>query len=495
MIKTPPSLAKVAAMVVFTLSCFAILTFLWVSFGGPVPLGAKGYEVKAAFPQAAQLADEADVRIAGVNVGKVKTRRLAPGGAATIATLAIDPAFAPLPRSTHAILRQKTLLGETYVELTPGSRRSGTLPDGTTLPSGQVQPSVQLDQILQVFDSQTRGFMRQWIQQGARAVAGRGADLNAVLGNLPGFAQNGSALLAVLDAHDAALRRLISRSGAVFAALNRRGDELQQLILNSDRLFSATQAQRSALADIFHIFPTFLDESRLTLARTARFSQNTQPLVDELRPVASELPPALDQLNATAAPLKLVFRDLPPVVSAARPNIPQGVRYVKALPPLLTALHAFLPELNPILSYSNFARNEKAQYMMAPGAGSWSMPPTSPGGPRRFYLNQFGVTDQRSLALNATHPPWERANSYIAPNAALRSFYLGALESFDKCRFGERFNADPQNMLLPCLAAPPSLWDGKEFSRIARGEAPLVDNPQGLEGTKPIPTNLPPFGP
>ena len=72
MVKETPSLGRIAAMVAFTLSCFAILLFLWISFGGTVPLKPEGYRFTAAFPEAATLVEEADVRLAGVNVGKVR---------------------------------------------------------------------------------------------------------------------------------------------------------------------------------------------------------------------------------------------------------------------------------------------------------------------------------------------------------------------------------------------------------------------------------------
>ena len=41
--KTRPSLARIAAMVVFALSCFGLLLFLWLAFGGPIPLKPEGY--------------------------------------------------------------------------------------------------------------------------------------------------------------------------------------------------------------------------------------------------------------------------------------------------------------------------------------------------------------------------------------------------------------------------------------------------------------------
>ena len=64
-IKQAPSVGRILTMVAFTLSCFGIVLFLWISFGGSVPLRAKGYQVHVAFPEATQLAQSAEVRISG----------------------------------------------------------------------------------------------------------------------------------------------------------------------------------------------------------------------------------------------------------------------------------------------------------------------------------------------------------------------------------------------------------------------------------------------
>ena len=71
--KAAPSFSRVAIMVGFALSCFGLLLFLWLAFGGTIPLKPKGYRFTASFTEATQLAQEADVRISGVPVGKVKT--------------------------------------------------------------------------------------------------------------------------------------------------------------------------------------------------------------------------------------------------------------------------------------------------------------------------------------------------------------------------------------------------------------------------------------
>ena len=136
--KHGPGIGGLAAIAGFTLSVGLLLTFLWIAFGGSLPTAPEGYRFKAAFPEAALLVNEADVRMAGVNVGKVKGKELAPGGRRTIADIEIDHRFAPIKRDARVMLRQKSLLGETYVEIAPGSRDAPDLPEGALLPRTNV---------------------------------------------------------------------------------------------------------------------------------------------------------------------------------------------------------------------------------------------------------------------------------------------------------------------------------------------------------------------
>ncbi len=175
--KQTPTVAKLLTMVVFAVSCFGLLMFLWLSFGGPIPLKPKGYRVQVAFPEATTLAEQADVRIAGVSVGKVVHKDLDKGGNRTLATIQLDRAYSPIPSDTRTMLRQKTLLGETYVELQPG--RSGSeLAEGGRLPDGQVTKTVELDEIFDALDPKTRDAFRTWQQELGRGIEGHGRDVN-----------------------------------------------------------------------------------------------------------------------------------------------------------------------------------------------------------------------------------------------------------------------------------------------------------------------------
>src|SRR5438874_5114058 len=153
--KQAPTFGRLLVMVAFALSCFGLIIFLWLAFGGPTPLKPKGWQFKASFGEATQLAQEADVRISGVPVGKVKAITFSKTGRA-ITTIEMNRKYAPIPADSRAILRQKTLLGETFVELTPGSPTAPKLKEGAQLPAANVSPTVELDEIFRAFDAKTR---------------------------------------------------------------------------------------------------------------------------------------------------------------------------------------------------------------------------------------------------------------------------------------------------------------------------------------------------
>src|SRR3954463_7361139 len=153
--KQAPTAGRLLVMVGFALSCFGLLLFLWLAFGGPTPFAPKGYRFTTSFGEATQLAKEGDVRISGGSVGKVKDIETGLDGRSK-ATIQLEPKYAPIPKNTKAILRQKTLLGETYVELTPGTKASGMISEGGTLPASHVSTTVELDEIFRSFDKPTR---------------------------------------------------------------------------------------------------------------------------------------------------------------------------------------------------------------------------------------------------------------------------------------------------------------------------------------------------
>jgi phospholipid/cholesterol/gamma-HCH transport system substrate-binding protein len=362
MIKQTPSIGRIFAMVAFTLSCFGILVFLWLSFGGSVPLQPEGYRITVQFPEATQLAQEADVRISGVRVGKVKTREPNEKTGLTDTVLEIDSRYAPVPRDTRAILRQKTLLGETYVELSPGNRSSGMLKDGGELPRGQVAKTVELDEILRTFDPVTRQRFSTWFDQQGIAARGRAGQISDALANLTPFAEDTDDVLRVLRAQGSATRTLIRDTGEVFAALTERKGQLRELIRNSNRTWEAIASRDAQLADTFRVFPTFLRESRATTRRVTSFADDANPLVDQLRPAARQISPTLVDLDRLAPDLRGFFKDLNPLVRVSRTGLPAIEQVLDNTRPILRRLDPFLRELTPIVDYLGLYRREIAAF-------------------------------------------------------------------------------------------------------------------------------------
>jgi virulence factor Mce-like protein len=413
--KQAPTIGRLFVMVGFALSCFGLLLFLWLAFGGPIPFQPQGYQFKIRFPEATNLANEADVRISGVPVGKVK--KIEPNGGLSQATIQLDTKFAPLPQDSRAMLRQKTLLGETYVELTPGNPGSKTIPDGGMLKSTHVAPTVELDEIFRTFNPKTRAAFQVWMQDQARAIAGRGQDLSDAIGNLPTFETDANTLLKILNTQQGAVRQLVSNTGVVFDALTARDGQLRSLIENSNRVFQTTALRNRELAQTFVVLPTFEQQSRLALDRLDRFAHNANPLITQLRPAARQLSPTLIALQRLSPDLKHLFVNLGPLVTASRAGLPAADQFLNDLRPVLGQFSPFLRQINPILyGLGNYTKEVNAFFSNTVAATeATDKPPKSKG--TVHYLRTTNPVNPESLAQYPVRIGSNRPNPYQFPGA------------------------------------------------------------------------------
>jgi phospholipid/cholesterol/gamma-HCH transport system substrate-binding protein len=484
-IKQAPSVGRILTMVAFALSCFGILLFLWLSFGGSVPLRPEGYRVKVSFPEATQLSKEAEVRISGVKVGKVRTVEPNEETGLTATELELDSRFAPIPTDTRAILRQKTLLGETYVELSPGTAGGRTIHDGGELPQGQVSETVELDEILRTFDPETRAKFSIWLDQQGRAVRYGAQSINDSLALLTPFAEETDDVLEVLNSQSADTRRLVRGVGEVFGALTERENQLRELIEQSNRFWAITARRDAQLADTFRVLPTFLRESRVTTERVTEFARDTDPLIDQLRPAARQLSPTLIDLAALGPDLRGFFRDLDPLVRVSRRGLPATERVLDNTRPLLARLDPFLDQLTPIVDYLGLYRREIAGFFANDSAVTQAVGPGQSRSEQIHYLRTQNPTNPENMAGYPGRLSTNRSNPYIAPGGYDKLRTEGHLEVFSGHLCTTRPVPDepaPRDPWLPAdllEAISYFTWGGPEN----RGAAPPCD-PQAPLGPR-----------
>jgi phospholipid/cholesterol/gamma-HCH transport system substrate-binding protein len=456
--KQAPSIGRILVAVGFTLSCFALLLFLWVTFGGPVPFKPQSYRFTADFPEAITLQKEADVRIGGVSVGKVKELGLAPESEcqehpevcnATRATIEIDPQYAPISSDAEAILRQKTLLGETYVELTTGSQvdpgetagdvnaQSGAMDvgelsgddaphpieEGGHLEQSQVQDQTQIDEIFQGFDDETRQAFQSWMQNAGIAINGRGLDLNDAFGNVGAFATDASDVLGTLRQQEQALRTLVRSTGEVFAALTEHDQALAGAIVGANRTFGALASESDALAETFKIFPTFENQGRLTLDRLKTFAEDAGPLFDDLRPVARDLSPTLRDVRRLAPEAKTLFRNLDPLIKASATGLPSLSSFLRELRPVMDGLDPFLSNFNPLLSWLDYQAPVVTDFLANPSSSTADFLPFHESQSEPLHLSrQMAIFTAESLSIHQERLKTNRGNGYLQP-FAIGSFF------------------------------------------------------------------------
>ncbi len=413
--KRAPTFGNILVIILFVLSCFGLLMFLWESFGGPLPLKPKGYRFTASFPRTLALAEQSDVRISGVDVGHVISLHLGSDGR-THATVELASQYAPIRRNMHAVLRQKTLLGETYVQLIPEAQVGPYLGDGQQLPNSQVEPSVTLDDILSLFDAKTRRDFQIWQQSVAVGIHGRGEQINAGFAQLEPFVENGNNLLTVLAAQEGALTEVVHNTGVVFEALASRDHQLEGLISNGERTFHAAAEGSQAFAEAFRELPAFERNSTKALKEIDKFSVVANPYLEEFRPTQRKLSALLTAAEPFAPEFDQFNTELGPLTKAAEAGLPSFKTSLNLTIPLLENLRPVLHNLDPFLQYTGEYVPELqaffANLTAASQAQGFNGSLQAREGPKEHLLTTMSVLTPESLATYPARIGTNRDNPY-----------------------------------------------------------------------------------
>ncbi len=473
--KRAPTLGNLLVIILFVLSCFGLLMFLWESFGGPLPLKPKGYRFEVAFPRSFALAEESDVRISGVEVGHVVSLGLNKEGR-TQATVEIAGRYAPIRANMHAILRQKTLLGETYVQLLPEGRAGPFLADGGRLSNSQVEPSVTLDDILSAFDAKTRRDFQIWQEAASEGINGRGEQINADFAQLEPFVESANKLVTLLDAQEGAVKAIVHNTGVVFNALASRDHQLEGSIVNGERTFHAAAEASQQFAEAFRALPTFEHNSRVALKETDRFAAVANPYLEEFRPTERQLSALLQAAKPFTPQFNSFLTSLGPLTAAAKTDLPDMKKALQLTVPVLENFRPVLHNLDPLLQYLGEYVPELQAFFANITAASEASEPSSdfPEGsqaPKAHLLTAMQVLTPESLAIYQSRIGTDRANAY--PHSGAYGSLASGLPVFSSsaCANTSPSASGPANELvseelLKQVTHPPNA-----------GESPLANEP------------------
>ena len=434
--KRAPTLGNILVIVLFALSCFGLLLFLWESFGGPVPLKPKGYQFTIAFPRSLALAEQSDVRISGVDVGHVVALKLGKEGR-TVATLELSSQYAPIRADMHAILRQKTLLGETYVQLIPQSRAGPYLADNGRLAESQVEPSVTLDDILSALDPKTRKSFQVWMQSVAQGITGRGEQINSDFAELQPLAEHANQLVSILASQEGALTAVVKNTGEVVDALSERDHQFQGFIVNGERTFHAAAEESQAFADAFKVLPAFERNSQVAFKELDSFATVASPFLEEFRPAERQLSALLVAAKPFTPPFNGFLTALGPLTQAAKKGLPAVKPELTLTVPLLENFRPVLHNLDPFLQFTDQYIPEVQAFFANFAAATQTKAQNSnfavngeSRGPQLHFLKTMLVLGPESLTVYKKRIGVNRANPYFQPGA-FRALANGGLKVFE----------------------------------------------------------------
>jgi phospholipid/cholesterol/gamma-HCH transport system substrate-binding protein len=342
---------KLAGSIAFALASAAIFIWLFTMAGGQLPFSNEyPYGVQAVVPSAVELAQNADVREAGVKVGRVS--QIANRGSTAVLQLEIDGAHAPIYKDATVRIRTKSLVGENYVELDPGAPQAGRVLNGGVLPISNALGAVQVDQILSALDANTRARLKSLLDSLGSGLAGNGGEnLNRLLETSSGLVSESAPALDVLGPQREDVATVVDDLGRVMGALGDRASAIRILARQLQAEAQAVAARDARLAATLDVLPSTLRQARATATHLASFSRHATPVLGNLTLAFHRLVPAVDVLGPASIAGRAMLDELGQFDHAGAPMLAALSRFATSSYPFAPRLDGFLVQVNPLLRY------------------------------------------------------------------------------------------------------------------------------------------------
>lgn len=291
------------------------------------------YVVRAIFDDASFAAQGEDVRIAGANVGSIQSLGVTTSKRAAVTITVTDPRFAPFHADATCTIRPQSLIGEEYVDCSPGTAgapplariASGPGAGSHLLPVARTSSPIDSDIVQNISTQPVRQSLAVIINEFGTGLAARGSDLNAVIHRANPALGNTDKVLQILARQNHVLAQLATASDTVLAPLARDRAHIAGFVTQANRTAVASAARARDISATFRLFPGYLQQLR--------------PLMADLGTLADQGSPLMTDLGKSASALGQQFANLTPFAAQARTAlINLGASAQKSQPALVATM-------------------------------------------------------------------------------------------------------------------------------------------------------------
>lgn len=272
------------------------------------------YEIKAVVQTSNLLVPGSQVRIAGVNVGKVVSVGRYKHSDLAEVTMRIEDDGRPIRRDAELKIRPRLFLeGAFYVDLKPGAPGAPEMPDRGVIPLARTTVPVQLDQAVSPLRADIRKGLQGFVQGlgdalGSRPTAAEDATqdpavrgltgaqaMNRTLASAPRALRDGAiTTLAFRGQQPGDLTRLLGGFARATGALAQEEGRLTGLVRDFDTTLGVTALHASALRETIRSTARVASDGRTAFASLRDALPGTRLLVRDLARGFDELPATID---------------------------------------------------------------------------------------------------------------------------------------------------------------------------------------------------------
>ena len=297
--------------------------------------GSDQREVRMVFDNAFGLVEGGDFRIGGVRAGQTSSfdvleSKSGPPKAIVKATIERTAGTSELRRDATCTIRPQSLVGEYYVDCQPGSSRE-RLREDQVVPLRRTEGTIPQDLVNDVLRRPTRERLRLFVASLGTGLAGRPADIQAVLRrSFPGLRET-RRTLRILGDQNRTIKQFIADADTVVTRLESRRADVTDFIRESRGAAETGASRRAELREGVRQLPGFLAELRPSMAELSNLARQGTPLAGELQRSAPDATTLLQRLGPFSEAALPALRGLGEAAQPATQALRESGREVATL--------------------------------------------------------------------------------------------------------------------------------------------------------------------